>query len=56
MPGFFEAAEEVWGKEPEKKKIYTVNIQGKEIEVSLEKSLEIMKTQPPASGCVARSD
>jgi hypothetical protein len=43
MPGFFEAAEEVWGKEPEKKKIYTVNIQGKEIEVSLEKSLEIMK-------------
>ena len=43
MPGFFEAAEEGWGKEPEKKKIYTVNIQGKEIEVSLEKSLEIMK-------------
>ena len=43
MPGFFEAAEEVWGKEPEKKKIYTVNIQGKEIEVSLETSLEIMK-------------
>ena len=43
MPGFFEAAGEVWGKEPEKKKIYTVNIQGKEIEVSLEKSLEIMK-------------
>ena len=43
MPGFFEAAEEVWGKEPEKKKIYTVNIQDKEIEVSLEKSLEIMK-------------
>ena len=43
MPGFFEAAAEVWGKEPEKKKIYTVNIQGKEIEVSLEKSLEIMR-------------
>ena len=43
MPGFFEAAEEVWGKEPKKKKIYTVNIQGKEIEVSLEKKLEIMK-------------
>jgi hypothetical protein len=43
MPGFFEAAAEVWGKEPEKKKIHTVNIQGKEIEVSLEKSLEIMK-------------
>jgi hypothetical protein len=43
MPGFFEAAVEVWGKEPEKKKIHTVNIQGKEIEVSLKKSLEIMK-------------
>lgn len=43
MPGFFEAAAEVWGKEPEKKKIHTVNIQGKEIEVSLKKSLEIMK-------------
>ena len=43
MPGFFEAAAEVWGKEPEKKKIYTVNIQGKEIEVSLEKSLEITR-------------
>ncbi len=43
MPGFFEAAAEVWGKEPEKKKIHTVNIQGKEIAVSLEKRLEIMK-------------
>ena len=43
MPGFFEAATEVWGEKPKKKKIYTVNIQGKEIEVSLEKSLEIMR-------------
>ena len=35
MPGFFEAAAGVWGKAPEKKKIYTVNIQGKEIAVML---------------------
>ena len=39
---FFEAAKQVWGKAPKEKK-YTVTIEGKEIEVSLEKNLEIMK-------------
>ena len=39
---FFEAAKQVWGKAPKEKK-YTVTIEGKEIEVSLEKSLEIQQ-------------
>ena len=39
---FFEAAKQVWSKAPKEKK-YTVTIEGKEIEVSLEKNLEIMK-------------
>ena len=39
---FFEAAKQVWSKAPKEKK-YTVAIEGKEIEVSLEKSLEIMR-------------
>lgn len=37
---FFEAAKQVWSKAP-KEKIHTVKIEGKEIEVSLKKSLEI---------------
>jgi hypothetical protein len=39
---FFEAAKQVWSKAPKEKK-YTVTIEGKEIEVSLEKSLEIQQ-------------
>ena len=39
---FFEAAKQVWSKAPKEKK-YTVKIEGKEIEVSLEKSLEIQQ-------------
>tara|TARA_B110000902_G_scaffold30243_1_gene32577 strand:+ start:111 stop:431 length:321 start_codon:yes stop_codon:yes gene_type:complete len=39
---FFEAAKQVWGKAPKEKK-YTVTIEGKEIEVSLEKCLEIQQ-------------
>ena len=43
MPGFFEAAAEVFAKMPKQKK-HTVTIDGKVIEVSLEKCLEIKRT------------
>ena len=43
MPGFFEAAAEVFAKTPKQKK-HTVTIEGKEVEVSLEKCLEIKRT------------
>jgi hypothetical protein len=39
---FFEAAKQVWSKAPKEKK-YTVTIEGKEIEVSLEQSLEVQQ-------------
>ena len=43
MPGFFEAAAEAFAKMPKQKK-HTVTIEGKVIEVSLEKCLEIRRT------------
>ena len=43
MPGFFEAAAEVFAKTPKQKK-HTVTIEGKVVEVSLEKCLEIKRT------------
>jgi|TARA_R110000803_G_scaffold128592_1_gene196041 hypothetical protein len=53
MTEFFKAFENL---APQKKKVHTVNIQGKEIEVSLEKKLEIMKSTGGEDGFILEGE